>query len=200
VRAADVLPKSGEPPHGDPRADWDPYHAAFRPKCVDPGNLTIWHDRSAPYGRGLGGVPYTEPEYARRFHILGPDRVAWPPNEGAGPGTKLDYSDAYQFVLDFGDRMDRLGPPNGRFMGLMGNRISVSYEARAIHYESLYEMLHTYTLIPGRLHSGWKIRAMDTAPALGQPGGSLGLIFLDDKGNQVRIYDLIDPRNGILTT
>ena len=71
-----------------------------------------------------------------------------------------------------------------------------SYEARAIHYESLYGKPLTYTLIPGGLPPGWMIRVMDTAPALGQPGGSLGLIFLDETGKQVSIDDLI--KAGVL--
>jgi hypothetical protein len=155
-------------------------------------------------------VAYTEHEYAERFHKLDPaDPIAWPPNDGAVPGTILDYSDAHQFVTDFGDTVnrlvmvDRLGLPTGKFMGLMENGIAVSYEARALHYQSLYEKLHTYTvipgtLIPGRLPTGWKIRVMETARAFGQPGGSLGLIFLETKGNRVPVTNLTDPRIGLL--
>jgi hypothetical protein len=153
-------------------------------------------------------VPYTELEYAERFHKSTPgDPIAWPPNEGAVTGTKLDYGDAYQFVLEFGDTMDRLGEPTGKFMALVVNRPAF-YEPRAIHYGSLYEKLHTYALIPGslipgspiprKLPKGWKIRVMETERALGQPGGSLGLVFIDGKGNQVPIKELIDPRNGVL--
>lgn len=204
MRAPDHPPDPGEPPHGDLRPDWDPHRPPFDLTRVDPGAATLWHDRGAPYGREPGGAAYDKDGYAERFHKSDPaDPVAWPPNDGAVPGTKLDYSDAHQFVLDFGDRVDRLGPPTGKFMALMANKISADYEPRALHYASLYEPLHMYTLIPGtlipgRLPKDWKIRVMETARAFGQPGGALGLIFLENKGNRVPVTNLTDPRIGVL--
>ena len=155
VRVPDDTPRAGEPPHGDPRPDWDPCHAAFKSKRVDPSAEPLRSDPTAPYGRrGPGGVRYTRWQYAKRFHIKGPGGIAWPPNQGAVIGTKLDYSDAYQYVHDFGDWMDRFGPPSGKYLALMENGISAFYEARAIHYESIYGKLQRYTLIPGNLPGG----------------------------------------------
>jgi hypothetical protein len=177
------------------------------PRLLCPSADALRKDRVADYGRSTpGGTPYSYDEYAERYHRLSTDGtpdINWPPNEGAVRGKKLDYYDASKFIGDhlgdnFGDRMDRLGPPDGRFMGLMEDGTAASYEDRALHYGSLYAELHAYTLIPDKLPNGYKIRVMDTAPALGQPGGSLGLLFLDDKGNQVRVQDLADPRIGAL--
>jgi hypothetical protein len=200
-RASDCTADPGAIPHGDPRPGWDPNHAAFDPERVDPGAETIWRDAGAPYGRGPGGVPYTKQQYTERFHTFdrhGMPDMAWPPNQGAVAGTKWDYTDVYQFVLKFGDRVDRLGHPKGTFFAVMENGLSASYESRALPYDSLYQELHTYTLIPGKLPKGWKIRVMDTAPAFGQPGGSLALIFYDDKGNKLSAEQLTDPRIGVL--
>ena len=159
-----MWPPARRYPHGDPRPNWDRHHAAFDPKCVDPVAATLWHDRGAPYGRDdPGGAPYTKQEYDERFHKSDPaDPIAWPPNEGAVAGRKLDYFDAVQFVTEFGDRVDRLGEPGGKFMGLIEDSTPPTYEARALHYGSLYyEELHTYTviprtLIPEGLPKGWK--------------------------------------------
>jgi hypothetical protein len=168
---------------------------------VDP----LRKDRLADYGRPkAGGKPYSYDEYAKRYHRQSTDGtpdINWPPNEGAVRGTKVDYDDASKFIDpkdNFSDRMDRLGQPTGKFMGLMEDGTAAFYEDRALHYGSLYEELHAYTLIPNKLPNGYKIRVMDTAPALGQPGGSLGLLFLDDKGNQISVQDLTDPRIGAL--
>lgn len=193
VRAPDDPPLAGAPPHGDPRRDWDPCRAAFKPKKVDPSAQPLRRDPTAPYGRvGPGGDRYTRWQYAKRFHIKGPVGKAWPPNEGAVLGTKLDYTDAVQFVYDFGDRIDRFGFPSGKYFALMENGSSASYEARAIHYESIYKPLERYTLVPGNLPSGWKIRVMDTAYALGQAGGSAGLVFFDENGAPQTVTTLAD--------
>ncbi|WP_055405124.1 MULTISPECIES: glycohydrolase toxin TNT-related protein [unclassified Mycobacterium] len=189
-----------EPPHGTPRLDWDPGHDPFDETRVDPIADTLRCDRTAPYGRAPGGAAYSERDYAERFHKLGPKgehAVAWPPNQGAVMRTKVDYTDDIQFVHEFGQMMDRFGPPSGAFMALIyegpeGNRIPASYEARAIHYDSLYGKPLTYTLVPGNLPLGWKIRVMDTAPALGQPGRWVSLVFLTEIDEELSIDELID--------
>jgi len=199
VRAADDPPISGQPPHGAPRLDWDPGHAPFDASRLHPSAKALWQNPGAPYGHGPHGAPYTEQEYAERFHKLGPNGehwVAWPPNQGALPDTKVDYSDAKQYVNEFGARIDRSGKPSGNFMAYLsrtenGTSAPYSYEARAIHYDSLYENTPTYTLIPGKLPPGWTIRVMDTAPAVGQPGRSVSLVFLDDTGAERSVTDLL---------
>jgi len=162
-------------PHGDIRPDPDPNYSAFNPKCVDSNTeKELKPDLSAPYGHRPDGTRYTEKEYAVRFLIVGGDGIAWPPNEGAVAGRKLDYADAGKFVGDFGTGVDRLGEPKGVFFGLMENG-HPSYEERALHYRSLYQKLHTYPLnekkLQDKLVKDWKIRVMETAPALGQLGG-----------------------------
>lgn len=159
---------------------------------------TLQPDLDAPYGRGPGGVPYTQEQYAERFHRSGIDPIAWPPNDGAVAGTKLDYDDATKFVRDFGNKVDRLGDPKGVFFGLMEKGIHAAYEARALHYGSLYKKLHTYTLMPEKLPKDWKIRVMETAPAFGQPGGSVSLMFFNEKGKELSAEQLTDPRIGVL--
>ena len=184
------------PPHGDPRPDCD-----LTPRTFDPGRVSrtaapLRCDPTAEYGRWPSGACYAEIEYAERFHILGPDRVAWPPNEGAVRGTKLVYCKAERFVAEFGNRIDRIGLTRGFFFGLMEDGNSASYEARAIYYESLYKALRTYRLKPEMFRSWWRICVMETERALGQPGGSLGLIFFDGKGNRLSARQL--TRTGAL--
>lgn len=185
--------------YGLPLDKWDPDHPALLDTAqVKPSARALrtdsdpdaWYGRSEP-----DGTPYSHNQYAERYHRPGtaekPD-VNWPPNEGAVRGTKLDYHGAYKFIRDFGDRMDRLGQPNGKFMGLMEDGVSSSYEARAIHYTSLCEELLTYRLIPEKFPKEWTIRVMDTAPALGQPGGSLGLKFFDEDDTELYVGGLFD--------
>ena len=184
------------PAYGQPLEVWDSSRAAFIHGSVDPSAEVLWQDPGAPYGRPKPGeAPYDYDRYARRFHLFnakGEPDVNWPPNQGAVRGTKLDYSCARKFIRDFGDRIDRLGWEAGAYMGLMEDRASVCYEARALHYESLYRKLCTYTLQPEKFPKGWKIRVMDTAPALGQPGGSLGVVFLEERGKFVSVESLAD--------
>jgi Tuberculosis necrotizing toxin len=199
VRAKNDPPNPGQPPHGAPLPNPDPGHAPFDTSRLHPNAKALWTTQGAPYGHGPSGAPYTEQEYAARFHKLGPNGehwVAWPPNQGALPDTKVDYSDAQQYVHEFGDRIDRFGKPSGFCMAYLGKTEGGTsapyfYEPRAIHYDSLYENTPTYTLIPGKLPPGWTIRVMDTAPALGQPGRSVSLLFLDDTGTEKSVTDLL---------
>jgi hypothetical protein len=166
----------------------------------------IWKDQAAWYGRpNPGGKPYTYAQYAERYHrpsTGGTPDINWPPNEGAVRDTRLLYSDAQQFVTEFGYRIDRIGFTSGEFFGLMEdpsedtyqgrtiNYESVSYEARALHYKSLYRRLRSYTLNPKEFRDRWRICVMETARALGQPGGCLGLVFFDGKGKRLTARQL----------
>jgi hypothetical protein len=210
TRAPDL---ADDPSYGKPLPVWDS-------KCpppldedrVHPSVDPYWEDRDAWYGRPEPGEkPYTYEQYAQRYHrpgIGGKPDVNWPPNEGAVRDTRLHYGNAEQFVEEFGSRIDRIGFTSGEFFGLMEdpspapykgrtvNYKSVDYEARAIHYESLYKRLRTYTLNPEKFRDRWRICVMETARALGQPGGSLGLIFFDGKGKRLSARQL--TRSGAL--
>jgi hypothetical protein len=193
-KRAEDLPDN--PLYGRPLGVWDSSRAAFIPGDVDPSAEVLRQDPGAPYGRPKPDeVPYDYYQYARRFHKFkadGTPGINWPPNEGAVRGTKLDYSCAQKFIRDFGDKMDRLGARNGSYFGLVEDKAPASYEARAIHYESLYDPPHTYTLKPDKFPKSWTIRVMDTAPALGQLGGSVGLVFHDETGKEMSVDDLTE--------
>jgi hypothetical protein len=204
TRAPDL---ADDPSYGKPLPLWDS-------KCppplnedrVHPSVKPHWKDRDAWYGRPKPDEkPYTYEQYAERYHrpgTGGKPNVNWPPNEGAVRDTRLLYSNAEQFVTEFGDRIDRIGFTSGEFFGLMedpspdpyeGRTIhyeSVFYEARALHYVSLCKRLRTYTLNPEKFRDRWRICVMETARALGQPGGSLGLIFFDGKGKRLSARQL----------
>jgi hypothetical protein len=191
-----------DPGYGKPLAAWAATcPPPLIPADVDPSAkaLRTDPDPDAWYGRPGPSAPRHEYEdYAQLYHkpVTGvePD-INWPPNHGAVRRTKLDYSCVDKFIRDFGDkmgrlRMDRLGPPGGSYLALVEDAAPASYEARAIHYRSLCNPLITYTLKPDKFPEGWVIRVMDTARALGQPGGAVGLVFLDEAGEELIISNL----------
>lgn len=188
---------SDDPKYGAPLPAWDEeYPAPLNPARVNKrvDALRADPDPNAWYGRSEGDdEPYNHKQFAQRYHRPhsgGKPDINWPPNEGAVPDTRLFYCDAERFVEEFGDRIDRIGFTGGRFFGLMEDGESASYEARAIHYVSLTSTLRTYRLIPEKFRKRWRICVMDTARALGQPGGSLGLVFFDGKGKQLSARQL----------
>ncbi|MCV6984819.1 glycohydrolase toxin TNT-related protein [Mycobacterium shinjukuense] len=110
------------------------------------------------------------------------------------PGTRIAYSDARQFVQEYGSLLDRVGDDEGAYSAVMKNGHASSWEEHALHVNSLGDPYRTYTL--GRLPEGWSIEVSEVAPGLGQPGGSLQVRILDAQGEARSVEELLGP--GVL--
>ena len=178
------LPEHWNDPY-DP-ADWGHTHADVRKLMSDP---------DAPFGRDFHGRAYRQSEYEERFNILGPAGQHWynfPGNSGAVPGTRVGYSDLGSFVRDYGSRLDRIGDDQGAYLAVMENGHAASWEARALHVNSLRDPYQAFTL--SRLPEGWTIEVSEVAPGLGQPGGSLQVRIFDSTGDPRIVDELVDGR------
>ncbi len=154
-------------------------------------------DPKAPFGRDAEGHPYSREQYEERFNPVGPNGAHWynfPGNYGAVPGTRVAYTNLDQFLMDFGHQLDRIGDNNGKYLAVMENGRPASWEARAIHVDSLSDPYHAYTL--AQLPEGWTIEASEVAPGLGQPGGSIQVRIFDADGKAQTIEQLI--KRGVL--
>lgn len=172
-----------DPHYGEPLE----HHWPFDNDPVDPANVNpkvqdLIRDPDAPFGRDPNGHAYSAQEYAERFNMEGPTGQHWnnfPANDGAVPGTKVAFDDLDQYIKHYGDALDRVGE-NGKYLGVMEDGQPASWEERALHVDSLKSPYNSYTL--QSLPPGWKVEVSEIAPGLGQPGGSLQVRILDDRG------------------
>lgn len=121
-------------------------------------------------------------------------RLNWnryPPNLGAVPGSRVQYTSIEAFTRDYGRHLDRIGSPRGHYLTLRPDGISPSFESRCLPVTSLKDRLHAYELtdlLPG----GWVVEIYEAAPAFGRDGGGLQVLVRNERGAGMPVEQLID--------
>ncbi|RIT44435.1 DUF4237 domain-containing protein [Mycobacteroides abscessus] len=147
---------------------------------ITPDVAKLIDDSTHLFGLDPRGVPYNAQTYAERFNLLGPAGEHWmnfPDNGGAVAGTRVSFDNLASFLNEYGERLDRIGPDTGSYLGLMENGRPASWEERALHIDSLRSPYSAFTL--DRLPSGWTIEASEIAPGMGQRGGGIQVQIRD---------------------
>lgn len=186
--------KATDPHYGEPLSDsWN-----FPDDPVDPSGIKrtvaqLIIDPEAPFGRDPQGRAYTEQEYVQRFNKLSPTGDRWmnfPGNDGAVPGTKIAFTDADQLAKFYGRQFDRIGNVDGKYLAIMVDGVPASWEARALHVNSLREPYNAYEF--DHLPTGWHVEVSEVAPGVGQPGGSIQVRIFDSEGRALNVEELLD--------
>jgi hypothetical protein len=146
-------------------------------------------DPAAPYGHHADGTPLTQSDYDARYVFAGNNWDNYPPNAGATRGSRVEYTDIDAFVRDYGDLVDRVGPPSGDYLGLRPDGVSATFEQRGLPIGSLRKPVFNYQLT-GYLPDNWTIEISEIARAFGQPGGGLQLLVRDTTGAKVPVSTL----------
>ncbi|GAA3871514.1 hypothetical protein GCM10022381_13260 [Leifsonia kafniensis] len=141
-------------------------------------------DPDAPYGSHPDGTPLKKPEYDERF-VQGNEGNwdRYPSFDGVVPGTRVTYTDPVAFVKDYGTQFDRIGPPNGKYLGLVQDGKAASFEQRGLPVSSLRQNYYEYSFTPDAAAklkaAGIQIEISRIAPAFGREGGGLQVRFLE---------------------
>lgn len=146
-------------------------------------------DTGAPYGRHPDGTPLSAAEYDARYTTAPYNWDNYPPNAGAVRGTRVDYSSIQAFIRDYGLHLDRVGKPNGPYLGLMPDGVRATFEDRSLPISSLGKPLFDYQL-SGSLPDGWSIEVSRIAPAFGRQGGALQVLVKNAAGEHVPVSAL----------
>jgi len=185
-----------EPPHphyGEPLEDhWQYPHDPTDPSRIHPDVAELIKDSNAPFGRDPQGHAYTQHEYEERFNKEGPDRQHWynfASDDGALAGTKVAFHDLERYKDFYGNQLDRIGDPDGRFLGVMENGEFAPWENRAMHVDSLGKPLHSYEI--EYLPEGWRIEVSEIEPAVGQPGGAMQVRILNSEKDVMTVEELV---------
>lgn len=121
-------------------------------------------------------------------------RLNWnryPPNLGAVPGSRVQYTSIEAFMRDYGRHLDRIGSPRGHYLTLRPDEISPNFESRSLPVTSLKDRLHVYELA-GFLPEGWIVEINEVAPYFGRNGGSLQVLVRNERGAGVPVEQLVD--------
>ena len=179
----------------------DPSYGQPRP-AGDSGQLTGWQvppafddmpsevqqlvrDGDAPYGRDQADRPYTKQEFEERY-TYADGSYRYPGNDGAVPGSRIDFDSVAEFKAQYSDVLDRMGRQTGDFMSLPGT----PFDHRGLPGSNLEGGKGSPYLtmrIVGDLPPGMKIEVSEVAPAFGREGGGLQfrVVEFDDQGNFV---------------
>lgn len=149
------------------------------------------------------GTSYTYEEWrAEHGHIAISPRtgkeewvIDWPPNDGYA-GEPTVYSSVEEYIRDFGGDVDRIGHPDGNFLGVIEDGHPASFEERSLRPDSVNDHYYQYEFTEDPLPEGWTIKSGKAAPWGQQPGGATQLQVIKDDGKAASITDLL--KEGIL--
>ena len=121
--------------------------------------------------------------------------IDWPPNDGYA-GEPTVYSSVEEYIRDFGGDVDRIGHPDGNFLGVIEDGHPASFEERSLRPDSVNDHYYQYEFTEAPLPEGWTIKSGKAAPWGQQPGGATQLQVIKDDGKAASITDLLEK--GIL--
>lgn len=161
------------------------------------------HRRELVLGVKSDGTSYTYEEWrAEHGHIeIDPKTgkedwvIDWPPNDGYA-GEPTVYSSVEEYIRDFGGDVDRIGHPDGNFLGVIEDGHPASFEERSLRPDSVNDHYYQYEFTEDPLPEGWTIKSGKAAPWGQQPGGATQLQVIKDDGKAASITDLL--KEGIL--
>ena len=119
----------------------------------------------------------------------------WPPNDGY-EGEPIVYSSVAEYVEDFGKDVDRIGHPDGSYLGAIEDGVPASFEERSLRPTSVNDYYYQYEFTEDPLPEGWTIRSGKAAAWNQQPGGATQLQVMKNDGKPASVQELL--ANGIL--
>ena len=176
----------------------DPIEATGRVRDIKGIDLVENPDNVCGFGKG--GKPRTYSAWLDQHKTTylddhGVEQVGhdWPPNDGyAG---ERNFSSFAEYSSEHGVIVDRVGGPNGEFLGAVeGGRVA-SFEERGLPPASVHEPYYQY-VFTGHMPKGWQIEHGIAASWESECGGVRQLRVLDQTGRPVKISELIEA--GVL--
>lgn len=204
----DALAGDTAPRYGDAYPD----HGSFNPAYAAPGDpeytlpdgthpeadrvnsaterlLTSGPGPDGYYGHHSDGTPLTRAEYVERY--IQPDgRPRYPDNDGAVPGSRIEFEDPTLFGRYFSTTIDRMGGDSGGYFAFPGT----SFEQRGLPPTNLRAPYSVFELDTDALRAnGFRIQVSRIDPAFAQPGGGLQIQIIDPVlGEAVTVQQMLE--------
>lgn len=162
--------------------------------------VDLVHNSDNVCGFGKDGKPRTYAEWHDEHKTTYVDEKGrikvghdWPPNDGYAGERKL--SSFAEYSSEHGVIVDRVGGPNGEFLGAVeGGRVA-SFEERGLPPASVHQPYYQY-VFTGHMPEGWQIEHGIAASWQSECGGARQLRVVDAFGKAQTIDDLI--KEGVL--
>ena len=147
------------------------------------------------------GLPNSYNDWAEKYRRNETD-CYWPESDPDGPVTNGMKSDSIEneykidnYIEKYGDRIDRVGDPGGKYFGAIeGDRVS-SFSERSIDPRSACKPYYQYKLT-GYWPEGYKIETGIVAPWHDSPGGARQVQIYNDSNRAVSAEEAL--KEGIL--
>lgn len=177
---------------------YDPIGAEGRVRDIKGIDLVEKPDNVCGFGND--GKPRTYSEWLDEHKTTymddhGVEQVGhdWPPNDGYA-GAR-NFSSLAEYASEHGVIVDRVGGPNGEFLGAVeGGRVA-SFEERGLAPTSVHQPYYQY-VFTGHMPEGWQIEHGIAASWESECGGVRQLRVLDQTGRPMTISELIQA--GVL--
>jgi hypothetical protein len=182
---------------GDPL--YDPPHGGDG--HVNPTTARLVTTEAGPdgyYGHHPDGSPLTRDEYVERY-VKPDDSPRYPGNDGAVPGTRIEFEDPTLFGEHYSTTIDRMGRDTGTYFSFPGT----SFEQRGLPPTNLRDPYSVFEIDTEAMKAnGFKIQVSRIDAAFGQPGGGLQVQVVTARGTPVDAVTMLRgrPDDGILPT
>ena len=147
------------------------------------------------------GLPNSYNDWAEKYRV-DETNCHWPESDPDGPVTNGLKSDSIEneykidnYVEKYGDRLDRVGDPGGKYFGAIdGDHVS-SFSERSIDPRSACKPYYQYQLT-GYMPEGYRIETGIVAPWHDSPGGARQVQIYNDSNRAVSAEEAL--KEGIL--
>jgi hypothetical protein len=123
----------------------------------------------------------------------------YPPNDGALPGSRLEFKTLSEFRRLHGGVVDRIGGEDGSHLYLPLDGNPASFEARSLPVNALelpYSQYHVAEDWPAGAE-GWTVEASVVGPGFGRIGGASQVLFRDAGDTVLTVEELL--KAGVLS-
>ena len=146
-------------------------------------------------------LPNSYNDWAEKYRLNETD-CYWPESSPNSPVTNGMKSDSIEneykidnYIEKYGDRIDRVGDPGGKYFGAIeGDHVS-SFSERSIDPRSACKPYYQYQLA-GYMPEGYRIETGIVAPSHDSPGGARQVQIHDEFGRAVSAEEAL--KEGIL--
>ncbi len=175
-----------------PSSDAAPYAQEGKTPLTDSSSL-VENPREF-FGEGKSYKDWVD-EYTQ-IGKNGERETRWPkPGQEIMEDAPTKYTNVDDYISKHGDTLDRIGGPNGSYLGGVEKGRVPSFEERSISPQSIHEPYYQYKFSGEKLPSGYRIETGTVSPWHGAKGGARQVqVFNGDK--PVPVYQLL--KDGIL--
>ena len=156
-------------------------------RVADTRGADLIEDPKSFFGKNSDGTPRTYDDWAKDYTDPDTGNVRWPEEKPGSirsgmldDGTIQRGMSLEEYRAQYGNTIDRVGGPGGKYFGSIEDGRVATFEERAIAPSSVHQPYYQYEIADGPLPDGVTIETGTIAPWHGAPGGARQLQFFEN--------------------